>query len=182
MPKVTLQNTVRFSYVNVLKTRIDKTSGKASYSISILIPKLINGKPNSDIALLEQGIKDALIEKFKEVPKRYAVILKDGDIEKDDEVYEGHMYINAKSPETHQPSVIDAKGKNITSENDFYSGCFGRAVINLYGYDFEGKKGVAAGIRALMKTADGERFGSGTADAVTEFKDFIENDEDDLPY
>jgi len=44
---------------------------------------------------------------------------------------------------------------------EFYSGCYGAAVLNFYPYDANGNRGVAAGLNVVVKTRDGEKLGGG---------------------
>ena len=64
-----------------------------------------------------------------------------------------------------KPVVVDAFGNAITDPGEVYSGCYGRASINFFGYNRAGKKGLSAGLLAIQKLHDGEPFGTvGSAD------------------
>ena len=58
-------------------------------------------------------------------------------------------------------------------QQDFYSGCYGRADINFFGFDKGGSKGVGCGLNNLMKTQDGERLDGRqkAEDAFSEYAD-----------
>ena len=43
-------------------------------------------------------------------------------------------------------------------DEEFYSGCYGAAVINFYPYDASGNRGVAAGLNVVVKTRDGDKL------------------------
>jgi len=94
--------------------------------------------------------------------------LRDGD-DKDDEVYEGHMYVNAKS--VTKPSVVDADCQAILDKEEFYSGCYGRASITFYAYNTSGNKGVACGLNHVQKLEEGERLGGVGSSAEEDFGD-----------
>jgi hypothetical protein len=79
-----------------------------------------------------------------------------------------------------KPGIVGRNGKTeLTSEDEFYSGCFGRAAINFYPFSMKGNAGVAVGLNNLMKLEDGERL-SGGASAQTDFADFAEDDGGDV--
>ena len=57
-----------------------------------------------------------------------------------------------------------------------YSGVIGRASINLYAYNVNGNRGIAAGLNNLQKIADGTPLG-GKSRAED---DFATDDDDDF--
>ena len=57
-----------------------------------------------------------------------------------------------------------------------YSGCVGRASINMYAYNVNGNRGIACGLNNLQKLADGTPLG-GKSRAED---DFATEDEDDF--
>ena len=80
-------------------------------------------------------------------------VLRDGDEEYPDKPeYEGMMFIAAKSDR--RPEIVDANRDEIMSDDEFYSGCWGRASVNFYPYTVETNKGVACGLGNLQKTKD----------------------------
>ena len=89
--------------------------------------------------------------------------LRDGDVERpDDPAYEGMMFINANSQR--KPSIVDKDLNPIMTQEEFYSGCYGRASINFYAFNVQ-SKGIAAGLNNLQKLEDGEMLAGGsTAD------------------
>ena len=60
-----------------------------------------------------------------------------------------------------QPVIVDANKVPITDPKELYSGCYGRAILNFYVYDYMGKKGISAGLNGIMKLHDGEPLGGG---------------------
>ena len=64
------------------------------------------------------------------------------------------------------------------SPGEVYSGCYGRASINFYGYSSNGKKGVSAGLLAIKKLHDGEPFG--TVGSAADFDDGFTDEDDDF--
>lgn len=181
-----ITNEVRMSYAQVFEpaTMSDRESD-AKYSVSLLIPK----DDTETIEAIEKAIDAAQkngVEKFgKKFPAKPKTTFRDGDEEKpDDEAYQGHMFLNCSS--RNKPGVVKAapagspvKTIELTSEDEFYSGCFGKASINFYAYDYNGSKGIAAGLNNLLFTRDGERF-AGKDAAENDFADEF-GEEDDEP-
>lgn len=57
--------------------------------------------------------------------------------------------------------------------DDFYSGCWGAAVVNFYPYNTSGNMGVAVGLNNVIKTRDDERLGGGGRTAEADFGDMV---------
>ena len=152
---------VLFSYVHVFEKYSMNEGEEGKYSVNILIPK----KDKRQIARIEKAIEKAIEEgKSKwggKVPAKFKLPLRDGDEEKpEDEVYEGMMFFVANSKR--KPGIVDAELNPIIDEEEFYSGCWGRASVNFYAFNVSGNKGVAAGLNNLQKLEDGERLSGGT--------------------
>ena len=164
---------VRFSYVHVFeKHAID--GGEAKYSVAILIPK----KDKNTLAKIKSAVLAAKEEgkssKFGgKIPAILKLPLRDGDAEKpDDPVYKGMFWVNANSSQ--KPSVFDENGNEIIDEEEFYSGCWGKAIVTFYA--FAGKsKGIACGLNGIKKTHEGEKL-SGSSVSAADFDDEDEND------
>ena len=107
--------------------------------------------------------KAKIADKNGKIPSTLKVPLRDGDEERsDDPAYEGMWFINANS--TRKPSIVDKDLNPIMSQDEFYSGCYGRASINFYAFNVQ-SKGIAAGLNNLQKLEDGEMLAGGsTAD------------------
>ena len=166
---------VRLSYVNVFVPKAVSEGADKKYSISLIIPK----SDKKTLAKIEQAIEAAKEQgKSKwggKIPKNLKTPLRDGDEERDDEAYEGAMFINASSKT--KPGIIDKYKKEITDEEELYSGCYGRASINFYAFDVNGNRGIACGINNLMKIEDGEPLG-GRQSAESDFEGYFEDVED----
>lgn len=175
---------VRFSFCNIWEPKaVD--GGEPKYSVTLLIPK-------SDTATLGK-IKAAMAEaaeKFRakngasSLPANPINPLHDGDGVKPNsgEPYgpecKGCYVISVSSKASQKPVVVDAAGNAILDQSEVYSGCYGRASINFYGYNNR-KKGVGAGLLALQKLQDGEPFGTvGSADDFNDgWSDVVEEDD-----
>ena len=66
----------------------------------------------------------------------------------------------------------------ITDPLAIYSGCYIRASINIYPFNANGNRGVAAGLSNIQFVKDGERL-SGRASAESEF-DALETEEEEV--
>lgn len=166
---------VRFSYAHVFEPTSVEEGGKKKYSVSIIIPK----KDKKTLKAIEEAIQLAfeqgVTSKFGgKKPATWKNPLRDGDVDRpDDEAYEDSMFINASSDR--KPGIVDADVNEILDREEFYSGCYGRASVNFYPFNFSGSKGVAAGLQNLQKLDDGDRL-SGGASAAEDFG----KDDDDL--
>lgn len=159
----------RFSFCNIFEPKASDNGGEPKYSVTLLIPK-------SDTATL-QKIKQAMDEArdnfvkkngANSLPAKYNHTLHDGDGLRDSgEPYgpecKGCYVITVSSKQ--KPVIVDAFRNEITDPGEVYSGCYGRAAVNFYGYNRQGKKGVSAGLLSIQKLSDGEPFGTvGSAD------------------
>ena len=88
----------------------------------------------------------------------------------------GCYVINVSSKQ--KPVIVDAFRNPITDPGEVYSGCYGRASINFYGYSNK-KKGIGAGLLSVQKLTDGEPFG--TVGSADDFNDgYTDGDDDDF--
>jgi len=154
---------VRFSYVNVFEPR-SSMGNDPKYSCAILIPK----SNKAALDLIDSAIR-AAVEQGKsskwggKEPRNLHSPLRDGD-ERDDPNYEGMYYINASATMKSKPAVKVLDGGVIADaldNEDFYSGCYGAAVINFYPYAASGNNGVSAGLNVVIKTRDGDKLSGG---------------------
>ena len=154
---------VRFCYVNVFEPTALNDGDTPKYNICILIPKsdtkTLEAIRNAVEAAKTAG-KSKIADKNGKIPSTIKLPLRDGDEERsDDPAYEGMMFINANS--THKPSIVDKDLNPIMSQEEFYSGCYGRASINFYAFNVQ-SKGIAAGLQNLQKLEDGEMLAGGS--------------------
>lgn len=159
----------RFSYAHVFQPHAVEEGGPLKYGVSIIIPK----SDTKTIAKVEAAIKLAWKQGESKmggkIPTKFKNPLRDGDEDRpEDEAYEDCMFINANSNK--KPGVVDANVEAIIDQDEFYSGCYGRASVNFYAFNFNGTKGVAAGLQNLQKLKDGDRL-SGGSTAEDDFGD-----------
>jgi len=157
---------VRFSYANVFVPKAGMDGGTPKYSVSILIPK----SDKEGVAKLQKAFEECKATNAAffggSVPKMLKGGLRDGDVEKEDEAYAGHYFINANSAQ--KPDIVDANREALYDTTDFYSGCYGRASVTFYPYNAAGSKGIACGLNNLQKLEDGEKLG-GVSSAAADF-------------
>lgn len=171
---VTGMNT-RLSYAHLFEP-VSINGGAEKYSVSVLIPK----DDKATIEKIEKAVDAAIeegIAKFGgKKPNKGAIKLplRDGDIERDDEAYKGHYFINANSLTA--PQVVDTQLNPILDKSEVYSGCYGRVSLSFYAFNSNGNKGVACGLNNVQKVRDGEPLGGRTTAA----DDFGTLDDDDF--
>ena len=171
---------VRFSYAYVINPRVNPTDGTSKYSVQILVPKTdALAKQLLDHAI-EAAVQNGIATKFggkRPVPAKLKLPLRDGDEEfPDDPVYAGMWFFNATSATDRRPGVrVLELGQLVEplDAEDFYSGCWGAAVVNFFPYAVSGNMGVAAGLNNIIKTRDDDRLGGGSHSPEADFNDLI---------
>lgn len=171
---------VRFSYVNIFKSRAFQSGQDAKYSVCLLIPKDDKATVNKIRAAIEEAIQEGIASKWGgKKPGNLKLPLRDGDDERADEApeYESMFFLNANS--TQKPGIVDKDLNEILDPDEVYSGSWGRASINFYPFNTNGNKGVGVGLNNIQKLKDDEQLGAARASAETDFGDGYEDDEDD---
>lgn len=166
----------RLSYTHVFSKFAPDDAGEGKYMTNVLIPKSEKETIKALNTAIEAAKKAAIVSKWggKE-PKKLDMPLHDGE-DKDDDVFAGHYYVNAKS--NTRPGIVDKKKVPITDEEEIYSGVWAVVSVTFYGYDKNGNRGVACGLNNIMKFKDDEHLG-GRASAETDFGDVDFSDDDD---
>jgi len=165
---------VRFSYANVWKPKAINDGQEPKYSVCLLIPKSDTVTVNKIQSAIEAAIgagKNKLADKNGKIIKGGLKLpLRDGDIERpDDDAYANCWFLNANS--TQRPGIVDAARNEILDETEFYSGCYGRASVNLFAFNTNGNKGIGCGLQNLQKLADGPAF-NGRSKAEDDFDEY----------
>jgi hypothetical protein len=171
---------VRFSYVNIFKSRAFREGQDAKYSICLLIPKDDKATLKKIKATINEVIEDGVTSKWGgKKPANLRIPLRDGDEERADEAeeYEGMMFLNANS--NTKPGIVDKDCNEILDPDEVYSGCWGRASLNFFAYNSNGNKGVGVGLNHVQKIKDGDHLGSARASAESDFSDGFKADDDD---
>lgn len=168
----------RLSYTHVFtKYAPDGDTDNGKYMTNVLIPKSEKETVKALQQAIEAAKKSGIVSKWggKE-PKNLELPLRDGDTDKDDEVYEDCFFINAKS--STRPGICDKNKNPIVDEEEIYSGVYAYVSVSFYPYDKNGNRGIACGLNNIMKFKDGERLGGRTS-AENDFAD-IDAEDDDL--
>lgn len=172
---------VRFSYVTIFVPKATNQGEEPKYSVALLIPK----SDTATVAKIRAAIAEAR-EVFCQkngaaaLPAKPVDPLHDGDDVKPNsgEPYgpecKGCWVMNASSKQ--KPLILDSFKNEITDPGEVYSGCYGRAVINFYGYNNR-RKGIGAGLLGIMKLHDGDPLGGNMA-SVDDFDDGFTDDDD----
>jgi hypothetical protein len=175
--KTTLK-TVRFSYAHVFEPRgFDGATPK--YSVSLLIDKADEALVKQIKEALQIAVDEGIAKKWGgKKPAKLDICLRDGDVERpDDPNYKGMYYVNASNIK--KPTVLNQFAKPAT-EDEFYSGCYGVAVVDFYAHSHKNiKNGVYAQLLAVMKTKDGSAFGAGGLN-LAELEQFAVKPEDSV--
>jgi len=167
---------VRFGYVHVFAPRKNEDGSDDKYQVQILIPKADKEAARLLDAAFEAAKKNGVHSKWKgKMPisvKNKTTLLRDGDDEKpEDDTYTGMWFVNASSQTKPGVRVLD-NGAIVEAldGDDFYSGCWGCAALNLYPYEVSGNTGVAVGLNNVIKTRDDARLSGGNS-AESDFAD-----------
>lgn len=88
----------RFSYFHGWEP-VSINGGAEKYSVSVLIPKDDKETINAIHAAVDAAIEEGIAKFGGKKPNKAAIKLplRDGDVERDDEAYKGHYFINANS-------------------------------------------------------------------------------------
>lgn len=170
---------VRFSYVNIFKSRAFQAGQDAKYSICLLIPKEDKATIKKIRAAIDAAVQDGIASKWGgKKPGNLKLPLRDGDAERADEApeYEGMYFLNCNSNQ--KPGIVDKDLNEILDPDEVYSGCWGRASINFFPFNTNGNKGVGVGLNNIQKLKDDEPLGAARASAESDFGDGFEDDED----
>jgi hypothetical protein len=153
------------------------------YELTVLLDKeAFNSK---EMKAMRGAVKRLCIEKFGDEPKnvkKWQSPFKDGNDKYEDNpekyaIYQDKYVFTAKSQ--FEPGIVDAKRQPILDEEEFYAGCQCRVAVNLYPWEYMGKKGVGLGLQFVQKTGEGEKIGGGRGNADDYFDDDIEVSDDD---
>lgn len=150
--------TFRVSFPHVFKPQTTP-NGDQRYSVVMLFPS----DDKASIKKLKALAKSAAHEKWgKELveAKKIKVNMPFRDGEEKSHQYDGYEgCVFATASSKNQPNVVDQQMEKIVDASEFYPGCYARASVNAYAWEWKGKKGVSFGLINLQKVKDGEPFG-----------------------
>ena len=159
----------RVSFPNVFKAKAAFENQPAKFNVVMLFDK------GTDISEIKKAARQAAKDEWGDKPpKNLKSPFKDGD-EKDYDGYENTIFINATSNQ--KPGLVDGNCQAIIDENDFYAGCYARAIITVKAYNKPTSKGVTCYLQHIQKIRDGEPF-SGRGKAEDAFDKIGGYDED----
>lgn len=172
--KVITGTNTRLSYFHGWEP-VSINGGAEKYSTAVLIPKSDKKTIDAIEKAIDAAIEEGIAKFGGKKPNKAAIKLplRDGDIERDDEAYKGHYFINANS--TNPPQIVDQRVQPILDRSQVYSGCYARVSINFYAFNSNGNKGVAAGIENIQFVRDGDPLGGKTS-ASDEFETLADDD------
>ena len=168
---------VRASFVHLFEAQ-SVNGSEPKFSCSFIIPK----SDTETIAAIKVATEEARQEGVPKwggkIPPNLKLPLRDGDIDRpDDPNYEGCYFINASSKE--KPGIVDRKRIPITDPLTVYSGCYVRASLNIYPFNTNGNRGIAAGLNNVQFWCNGEPL-NGRVRAEDEFDALDDVDDDDF--
>jgi hypothetical protein len=177
-PTRVITGVVRLSYAHLFSPKAVDDGDEKKYSTAILIPKTDKATIKAILAAQDAAAQAGKTSTFGgKIPANLKLPLRDGDEEKaDDEAYAGHYFLNCSCKR--KPGIVDRAKKEITDEDEVYSGCYARVSLNFFAFKTKGNVGVGAGLNNVMKWADGEAF-SGVKSAAEDFG-AIGDEEDDF--
>lgn len=159
---------VRFSYLNVFEAKAIGGKGEPVRSVSLIISKKDKTTVSRLRAAIDAAIEIGVSKKFGgKIPKKLKNPLRDGDEEKEDEAYENSFFITAKNK--NKVGVVDADLNEIIDKTEAYSGCFGRANITFFPYEFEGTYGIGCSLNMIQVLEPGEPLGGAIITAESAF-------------
>lgn len=174
---------VRFSFCNIFEPKAPQGGGDPKYSVTLLLPKIDTETLGKIKAAMEEARENFVARNgANSLPLKPNHTLHDGDGVRDSgDPYgpecKGCWVITVSSKQ--KPVIVDAFRNPITDPAEVKSGDFGRAAINFYGYNANGKKGISAGLLSVQKLHDGAAFGMvGSADDFDD--DYSDGEVDDF--
>lgn len=172
--KVITGKDTRLSYFNGWEPK-SINGWSERYSVSLLIPKDDKETINAIEKAIDAAIEEGIGKFGGKKPNKAAIKLplRDGDIERDDEAYKGHYFINANSLTA--PQIVDKAVKPILDRSEVYSGCYARVSISFYAFNSNGNKGIACGLGNIQKIRDGKPLG-GRSNATDDFTSLEDDD------
>ncbi len=132
---------VRLNYIHVFEPySIEEIEGyEARYSTTVIISK----GDTETVKAINESI--AIAKKELKCKGNIKTPLRDGDLERPgDPLYKDCYFLNANSK--NKPGVVDANINPIVGPMEVKNGCYTRVSFNLYSYNSNGNKGIAAGL------------------------------------
>lgn len=185
----------RVSFPHVFKAQaMPGTNNPPKYSVTMLFDK------KQDLAIIKNAINAAKVEKFGTDKAKWPKVIKNPVADGDGEAgiqkktgermagYDNTWVVKASTNENSKPGIVDRDGQEIMRESDFYAGCYARAYVLAYVWEFpkgSGKFGVGFILDHLQKLRDGKAFGGkkpvsevfGALASVDDSEEFFDDNE-----
>lgn len=168
--KVMLRN-ARLSFPSLWKTEEYNGTDTEKYAATFLI-----AKDDPQVKAIKAAMKEVAEEKFgTPLPKKLPLCLKDGD-DSDYDGYEGHFSIKATTKR--RPVVIDRQKTPVTEDDGVvYAGCYVNASVEIWAMDNSYGKKILCSLNGLQFVKDGEAFGAGGSNAMSDFDELDDADD-----
>jgi len=139
-------------------------NGKEKFGVTMLFSN------QTDLSKLKKMCVEVAKEKWGEkLPKPLKMPFRDGN-EKDLDKYpsfEDTIFCAAQT--LYQPGLVDEGLQPIIDESEFYAGCYARASVSAFAWEFQGKKGISLNLMNVQKLRNGDKLGGRVA-AEDEFQ------------
>lgn len=174
----------RMNFVHVFTPDSFDDKSEPKYSVLLSFPKSDKKLYKTIETAINECVEKAKAKYGGVLPKKFNVIeiVDGGDWDEKFNLEDSYII---KASSSYKPEVVKkakVMGKTqvvpITNEDEFYSGCYGYASVTFYAYDTGVSKGVTCGLNSLIKSKDGEKLGSGSANAEEAFADILDDIED----
>lgn len=150
----------RVAFPNVFKAAAMR-GGTPKFSVTMLFPK------DADLSALRIAMKAAKVQAHGSNKNNWPEMespVRDGDkpSPQSGQIYEGfpgHWVIRASSNENSRPGVFDEDVSPIVDPGQFYPGCYAKAYVFAYCWEFGGRHGVGFILDHVQKQRDGKPFG-----------------------
>lgn len=169
----------RFAYTQHLFKLKKDDNGKESWNCTLLFPKDADLSALKELALAaaKEEWGDKAVQMLKDGLIHDPFLDGDGPQGKNKQTGEPHKgfpgttFIRVQSGKDFRPKLVDNQVLPIASPEDFYSGCYGYAVVNAFTWENKEKgKGISFGISMAQKTREGEKLGGGEANPEQYFE------------
>lgn len=170
----------RFSYPSVFQAKYNKLNKKNEFGLDILLPL------NAKLDILKMEMARALEKKFgkdqtkwpHKLPNFKSPFKKQDDLiakaklkgQPTAHLTPGAYYLTLRKDASKGPAPqVYNQNKQQATPAEIYGGCYGVASINAYAYDQGGNVGVSFSLVNVMKTREGEPFGTAPTVAEDDF-------------
>lgn len=134
---------VKLAYAHIFEPYSIVESVKPIYSTTIIISKTDTKTLKAIDAAIGEAKKQLRHKGFIKTP------IRDGDLERpEDPLYKGCYFLNVNSK--NKPGIVDLNVSTIIEPIEVKNGCYAKVSFNLYGYNSNGNKGIAAGLNNIQ--------------------------------